>query len=549
MTSSNEKYEKLYIKVFWAVIAIVVLDILFLNDNVLAADYNILFYKFSIVGFVLLLNIMRTVANYYNIVDFEEYYFFFRLGEIFSLLSICLLFDTQPWLYMTLVFPIAITSICKGVKQAVTIAIYSFLMNVAFVLIFKVYIMEMPINEVLKSVRDFIMYYFFSVLVSVISVRNLGEKEVYDAVENDIEMDIDMDISYCKLMESNQMLEDSNTMLAESNAELFTVQYIVRDINSILNIKDLTYRVNDIILGIMGASNVSILFLDNEKKRFKLYGNTIKSREEQFKFLDNINCESLFAATNKGSAFYDNFADNEKYPFLRGRNVGSVMLVPMCRDSKKAGIAIIEHYMTDYFSDDKLRFMEVVGQQALLAFEKVELYNRVLDIAVRDGLTGVYNRVYFQQKLNEEIKRAKISGFDLTLVLLDIDHFKGFNDTYGHTFGDKVIKHTVEVVKASLRKGDVIARFGGEEFMIILPAASSKEAFSKIERVRQALQNTSIKDNEIEASITASFGIASFPNSAISDDELIRAADEALYDAKNAGRNCVKVFSQSEAQK
>ena len=139
MTGSSEIYEKLYIKVFWVVIGFVILNILALNENIFSADYTILFYKFSILGFILLLNIARTVANHYKMVDFEEYYFFFRLGEIFSLLSICLLFDTQPWLYMTLVFPIAITSICRGVKESVTIAVYAFLMNVCFLLIFKAY--------------------------------------------------------------------------------------------------------------------------------------------------------------------------------------------------------------------------------------------------------------------------------------------------------------------------------------------------------------------------------------------------------------------------
>jgi diguanylate cyclase (GGDEF)-like protein len=516
---------------------------LFLKDTAIAMDYSKQVFKFSIIGFIIILNIVRTVSIYYKMIDFEEYFFFFRFAEIFSLLSVCLFFDSQPWLYMTLVFPVAITNICKGGRPAAIIAAYAFVINFTFIYIFKGYIMEMPGYIVAENIKDFMTYYIVSVFVVAISARYIGRYNLKKYKVEEFEINSEMDLSYDKLIEKNQMLEDSNTMLAVSNAELFTVQYIVKEIHTTLNIKDLSNKVNDIIIGIMGATNCSLLFLDNEKKRFKLYGNTIKAKEKQIEFVENINCDILFNAVKSGNAFYDNYATEATFPFIRGRNVGSIMIVPISRDSKKSGVAIVEHSINEYFSDEKLRLMEVVGQQILLAFEKVELYNRVLDIAVRDGLTGVYNRVFFQQKLNEEIKRARNSGFEVTLVILDIDHFKGFNDTYGHTFGDKVIKHTVEVVKSSLRKGDVIARFGGEEFVIILPTANSNEAYKKIDSLRQNLQNTTIKDNEIEAGITASFGIASFPHSATTDDALIRAADEALYEAKNSGRNCVKVFN------
>jgi len=124
---------------------------------------------------------------------------------------------------------------------------------------------------------------------------------------------------------------------------------------------------------------------------------------------------------------------------------------------------------------------------------------------------------------------------------MDIDHFKRFNDTFGHLFGDKVLKHIAHLMKKSLRSGDIIARYGGEEFVILLPRTSVKEAYDKVERLRNIVAKTTIKDELVEASVTVSFGVSSYPEFANTESELLKTADNALYDAKESGRNCVRI--------
>ena len=176
-----------------------------------------------------------------------------------------------------------------------------------------------------------------------------------------------------------------------------------------------------------------------------------------------------------------------------------------------------------------------------MAIENAELYASMQVLATIDGLTGVFNRVYFHQKFESEFKLAKESGYELTLVILDIDYFKKFNDTYGHLFGDVVLKSVAQTVKNSLRATDTMARFGGEEFVIILPRTSIKKAFEKVEYLRHKIANSVITDSLVSASVTASFGIASFPETSKSITEIIKDADNALYKAKDNGRNRIEV--------
>jgi diguanylate cyclase (GGDEF)-like protein len=176
-----------------------------------------------------------------------------------------------------------------------------------------------------------------------------------------------------------------------------------------------------------------------------------------------------------------------------------------------------------------------------MAIENAELYENLQELASVDGLTGVFNRVYFHQKFESEFKMAKDLGYDLTLVILDIDFFKKFNDTYGHLFGDVVLKSVAQTVKNNLRSTDTVARFGGEEFVIILPRTSVQEAFEKVESLRLKIANNIVNDNLISASVTASFGISCFPETSTNQIELIKDADNALYKAKDSGRNCIKI--------
>lgn len=175
-----------------------------------------------------------------------------------------------------------------------------------------------------------------------------------------------------------------------------------------------------------------------------------------------------------------------------------------------------------------------------LTFKEVKLR------ADRDGLTRIYNRHSFEERLVYEIKRRRRYNHDLSLLMVDLDHFKSVNDTYGHKAGDMVLRKVGEILTKTFRTTDLAARYGGEEFVILLPHTSEEAAWKLAERVRTAIEKESFEFENQQFSITASIGVASVEGGALTtDDDLIIKADKALYQAKNNGRNMVVVSGQS----
>jgi len=194
------------------------------------------------------------------------------------------------------------------------------------------------------------------------------------------------------------------------------------------------------------------------------------------------------------------------------------------------------------FSGSELRVLRILCNQAAVALENARVYERVEEMAATDALTGLFNRRFFQEALVRELARADREKSRLALLLLDIDHFKQLNDSYGHTMGDVVLKQVAEILKGALRKGDVLARYGGEEFVIVLPSASPAGAQEFAERVRKAVALSSIHPGGARQKVTVSVGWAIFPEDAAEPQALLERADRALYAAKEAGRNRVVGF-------
>lgn len=177
-----------------------------------------------------------------------------------------------------------------------------------------------------------------------------------------------------------------------------------------------------------------------------------------------------------------------------------------------------------------------------MAVENARLYQETEQLAVTDGLTGVNNHRYFQSFFERELNRAKRYKHPLALIMLDIDHFKKFNDKFGHPVGDLVLKTVTEILKQQAREVDLVARYGGEEFMLVLPETGKKEAVMLAERIRLAVKKHALTDvqNKPLPNITVSLGVSSYPENGSEKDQLIDYADKCLYKAKAGGRDLVK---------
>jgi diguanylate cyclase (GGDEF)-like protein len=185
--------------------------------------------------------------------------------------------------------------------------------------------------------------------------------------------------------------------------------------------------------------------------------------------------------------------------------------------------------------------------QAAPTINNLRLMKTLEDRTLTDEHTRVYNRRYLDDYLKRQIGLARRQEFPVSVMMLDIDYFKRLNDRYGHEAGDIVLKHFASVIARSLREGEFVARYGGEEFTVVMNG-TAKAAQTLAERLRKAVASLSfpqLAQQGEEVRVTMSIGIAEFPTNGQTPEDVLKAADFALYRAKEAGRNCVKVASRT----
>jgi diguanylate cyclase (GGDEF)-like protein/PAS domain S-box-containing protein len=223
------------------------------------------------------------------------------------------------------------------------------------------------------------------------------------------------------------------------------------------------------------------------------------------------------------------------------------LCVPLLIDQTVQGVLCLQGNRFDVGGDpfaNLRRLAEMFTHQLALALSNLSLRERLQQQALQDGLTGLYNRRYLDENLPRELQRADRSGKALGLIMLDIDRFKRFNDTYGHDAGDALLREVGAFLKRHTRSADIACRYGGEEFVLVLPDLSPPDLAQRAEEVRAGISNLKVQyARHTFVLVTVSLGVAIYPDHKQTADDLIKAADEALYAAKHAGRNRVVFYS------
>jgi len=191
--------------------------------------------------------------------------------------------------------------------------------------------------------------------------------------------------------------------------------------------------------------------------------------------------------------------------------------------------------------EDKEKF-HILAQQFLLGIKRALLYKQVQELAITDTLTGIFTRRFYMQRFKEELERSLKFNLKFSFLMIDVDHFKDYNDEYGHLVGDVLLKEVSKTIKENIRQIDLMGRYGGEEFSLILVETDKEGAKFAAERIRQSLEARHIRAYDEDLKATISIGISTFPSDAKNADELIEKADLALYKAKQTGRNKVCVY-------
>ncbi len=190
-----------------------------------------------------------------------------------------------------------------------------------------------------------------------------------------------------------------------------------------------------------------------------------------------------------------------------------------------------------HFERDGIELLEQLRADLGLAVNNALAHDRLERLAAVDPLTDAYNRRFGLARLREEFSRAVRAENPLGVLMLDLDHFKAVNDTYGHLVGDRVLRAVAAACRRVVREGDVLVRYGGEEFLVLLPGAGPEDVRQVGERIRRAVAETSVEDGDLRVGVTVSLGGATYRETSDSTDSLVALADGALYEAKEAGRD------------
>ena len=222
------------------------------------------------------------------------------------------------------------------------------------------------------------------------------------------------------------------------------------------------------------------------------------------------------------------------------REPGSVAIIPLTKDGRTLGALVLEAEEVDDLTPDDTRPLTVLGAVVAGSLELAWQFAEVDRRARTDALTGLWNRMHFGEQLTRVLAEADRYEHPVSLVLVDIDHFKKVNDTWGHEAGDTVLKHVARVLQDGVRVVDICVRYGGEEIALLLAQADSAHAVEVAERLRSRIAATPVRHGPAEIKVTASFGVATYPETVKVRDQLFPSADKALYIAKHDGRNCVR---------
>jgi len=216
--------------------------------------------------------------------------------------------------------------------------------------------------------------------------------------------------------------------------------------------------------------------------------------------------------------------------------------VPLLSKGEALGLLHVAQLDGGVLTPERERLAITVGEHLALSMANLKLRETLRLQSIRDPLTGLFNRRYMEESLDRELSRADRSGKPLAVLMLDLDHFKKFNDSFGHDAGDTLLTSVGNYLRANTRSSDIVCRYGGEEMVVILPDASEENAVKRAEALRTGIRTLEVHSRgEAIGQVTTSIGLAVYPTHASTGPDILKAADIALYEAKHTGRDRVVV--------
>lgn len=353
-----------------------------------------------------------------------------------------------------------------------------------------------------------------------------------------------------KAYQETKLLQIKTDALEKAHSKLMVLSAIGREITSTLDISQIVDKIYDQLRKLMDL-NVFAIGMYREEENVLDYIAIIEDNchlPAYHKALGDYSSYSGQCIRTKEPLLLNNVLIDESKGWVKSREdeapIHSIIFNPLILEERIIGVITVQSNHSEAYTHNELEIVRILGTYIAIALnnsqksEELKKAIKELEIAsITDSLTGLYNRRYMLKQLEMEHLRYKRYHGPFSIVVGDIDHFKTINDTYGHDAGDEVLKAFAGVLKSALREMDYFSRWGGEEFLILMPESDGQEAFTSAERLRQTVENMSVEYNGIVLKLSITFGIVEFKDE-MSIDEAVKLADRTLYKGKLKGRNC-----------
>ena len=321
-------------------------------------------------------------------------------------------------------------------------------------------------------------------------------------------------------------------------AQLEAINAIARQTTAALEIRELLEKSCDVILQAFPVDHVAILLREEGGLVLRAHRGKLTLRFPEGGELP-AGAGLSARALESGRPVVENDALSVA-GYVRGfEETRSEMCLPLISLGETVGVLALDSSRLNAFQPGDEQPLESVADICAAAIQNARYFDRVRQLAYIDGLTGIFNRRYFEMRVVEEIERARRYQGGLSVIMIDIDHFKRLNDEFGHLLGDEVLRQVSTIFSQNLRKVDVACRYGGEEFVILAPQTSAGHARAAAEKLRRVVEGWHFPG--VPRPVTISAGISNLPDHGQNRDELVKAADQALYAAKQGGRNRVVI--------
>lgn len=355
------------------------------------------------------------------------------------------------------------------------------------------------------------------------------------------------------VMVSDQAYSQLLQQIKRRDEELAILTGIGKALTSSLNIEEILDNIMGKVSALLKPKMWSLLLVDpaSQELYFKIIVSPVADKLKEIRLKIGEGIAGCVAHTGEALLINNVQDDNRFARHIDGMvsfTTRSIICVPMKIKSRVVGvIELINSFEDMQYQQADLLLLKTIADYAAIAIENARNFQRVNDMLIVDDLTGLYNARHFESVVDREIAASIRYSFPVSIVFFDLNHFKAVNDTYGHLVGSRVLSEVGALLKRSIRAADAAARFGGDEFVILLPNTSKLQALSMVKNLRAKLNSKVFHGDQGQViHITASFGIATFPDDSTVKIELMRLADEAMYKVKEAGRDAISLSDEHE---